>query len=63
MQVWDCVEILLKLFFNKWSYSGKSKMKGISRIVFVWIEVEGDTRQQNNKKNIVKNKPYIVSVQ
>lgn len=38
-------------------------MKGISRIVFVWIEVEGDTRQQNNKKNIVKNKPYNVSVQ
>ena len=38
-------------------------MKGISRIVLVWIEVEGDTRQQNNKKNIVKNKPYNVSVQ
>ena len=44
-------------YFKKWSYSGKSKMKGISRIVFVRIEVEGDTRQQNNKKNIVKNKP------
>ena len=38
-------------------------MKGISRVVFVRIEVEGDTRQQNNKKNIVKNKPYIVRVQ
>ena len=38
-------------------------MKGISRIAFVRIDVEADTRQQNNKKNIVKNKPYIVSVQ
>ena len=63
MDEWGCVEILLKLFQKKWSYSGKSKLKGVSRIVFVWIEVEGDTRQQNNKKNIVKNKPYIVSVQ
>ena len=31
-------------------------MKVISRIVFVRIDVEADTRQQN-KKNIVKNKP------
>lgn len=29
-------------------------MKGISRIVFVRIDAEADTRQQNNKKNIVK---------
>ena len=32
-------------------------MKGICRIVFVRIDVEADTRQQNNEKNIVKNKP------
>lgn len=45
---------LTKAIFKKKSYSGKSKMKGISRIVFVRIDAEADTRQQNNKKNIVK---------
>ena len=49
--------VLKKKICLKKGYSGKLKMKGICRIVFVRIDVEADTRQQNNEKNTVKNKP------